>query len=319
MSCSCAWLRGWRTLAAATMTLLLSLAILIPCVIVAWTFTESITSASKWVESQIAAGPPAPPPWLDKLPYGAKLHHEWEKLAADARPAAIMLWPHLKKGGLWLVEHSLYLAAGVFHLAMSVLIGFFLYRDGEGVVRHLRVGFQQIGGDTAVRLLGVINVTVRSVVYGVIGTAIAQGIVAAIGFTIAGVPGTPFLALLTFLFSFVPFGPPLVWIGAAVWLFSQGHIGWGVFMVAYGIICISSVDNLIKPLIISRGSKLSFIVMLIGVLGGVAAFGFLGVFLGPTLLAVGFALMQEILRSRRLADDSTPAGPSENTVPIAIE
>jgi predicted PurR-regulated permease PerM len=314
------WLRGRRTLAAVLMTLLLSLAILIPCVIVAVTFTENVQAAVKWIDQRVEAGFPPPPAFFDRIPYvGGRLHDEWIILSQDAGPSIQRLLPEIKRGGTWLLKHSLDVAAGVLHLAMSVLIGFFLYRDGEGVVRRLRVGFQQIGGDTAVRLLEVVKSTVRSVVYGVIGTAMAQSAVAAIGFSIAKVPGTAFLALLTFLLSFIPVGPPVVWIGATVWLVSQERFGWAIFMGLYGLFCISSVDNLVKPYIISRGSKLSFIVMFIGVLGGLAAFGFLGVFVGPTLLAVGFALMHEILSSRRFAEESGPPGPSADSVPIAIE
>jgi predicted PurR-regulated permease PerM len=313
------WLRGRRTVAAGLMTLILALAILIPFVVVALTFTESIQSAVKWLQYQVSTGPPSPPPWIDKLPYGQTLHDEWVKVADGTRPVREWLTPRLPDAGKWLVGRSLDVATAVFHLTMSVLIAFFLYRDGPGVVQHLRAGFQQIGGDTAVRLLEVVKVTVRSVVYGVIGTALAQGFVAAIGFRIAHVPAAELLALFTFFLSFLPFGPPVVWIGAVIWFLFQGRFGWAIFMGLYGLCCISSVDNLIKPYIISRGSKLSFIVMFIGVLGGVAAFGFLGVFVGPTLLAVGFALIHEILSSRRFAEESNSAGPSENTVPVAAE
>ena len=104
--------------------------------------------------------------------------------------------------------------------------------------------------------------------------------------------------MLTFFLSFIPVGPPVIWIGASVWLFVGGHIGWGIFMVIYGLLAISSVDNVVKPYIISKGSKLPFIVMFIGVLGGIATFGFIGVFLGPTLLAVGYSLAEEILIKR---------------------
>jgi predicted PurR-regulated permease PerM len=314
------WLRNRRTLASFLMTLILAMAILIPFTTVAFTFKESIQAALKWLEQETSSGVPTPPAWVDGIWYvGPKIHDEWVKLAEGAQPTKEWIMPYVSKGGNWLLDRSLDIATAIFHLTMSVLIAFFLYRDGEGVVRHLRAAFQRIGGDTAVRLLEVVRVTVRSVVYGVIGTAIAQGIVAAIGFAIVQVPGTALLALFTFLLSFIPFGPPIVWIGVMIWLFAQGHPWWGGFMLVYGTLCISSVDNLIKPLIISRGSKLSFIVMFIGVLGGVAAFGFLGVFVGPTLLAVGFALMHEILRSRQFTDESGPSAPSEDSVPIAIE
>jgi predicted PurR-regulated permease PerM len=141
--------------------------------------------------------------------------------------------------------------------------------------------------------------------------------VAGIGFAIAGTPAPMLLALLTFFLSFIPFGPPIVWIGASIWLFAMGKIGWGIFMVVYGLFVISLVDNVIKPLIISRGAKLSFIVMFIGVLGGVTAFGFIGIFIGPTLLAVGFSLAHEILEQRRHISTSTLTRMPEGVGPVA--
>jgi predicted PurR-regulated permease PerM len=195
-------------------------------------------------------------------------------------------------------------------------------------VVRLREGFQRITGDYAPHLINVVQTTVRSVVYGVLGTALAQGIVAGIGFVIAGTPAPVILALLTFFLSFAPFGPPIIWIGASAWLFVKGRIGWGIFMALYGLFAISSVDNILKPYIMSRGSKQSFIVTFIGLLGGVAAFGFIGIFLGPTLLAVGLGLAQEILDQRRYCaipkqaeepDEAVLAAPvsaADPTVPV---
>jgi len=100
------------------------------------------------------------------------------------------------------------------------------------------------------------------------------------------------LGLLTFFLSIVPMGPPLVWIPAAIWLFARGSIGWGVFMLIWGLL-VSSVDNVVKPWLISQGTNLPFILILLGVLGGAIAFGFIGVLLGPTLLAVAYRLVVE--------------------------
>ena len=115
----------------------------------------------------------------------------------------------------------------------------------------------------------------------------------AIGFAIAGVPGAVLLGVATFFLSVLPVGPPLVWGGAAIWLFQQNQPGWAVFVAAWGLLLVSTVDNLIKPYIISRGSSLPFAIVLLGVLGGVLAFGVIGAFLGPTLLAVGYRLASE--------------------------
>lgn len=294
------WLRGRRTPAAALTTLVLAVVLVIPFIVVGLTFTDTIRSGIQWLEDSRDTGVPGPPAWLKNVPLvGERISASWEAYVQDAG-ATLEEWrPWLKDTGRWLLLHSIDFAQGVLQLVMSVVIAFFFYRDGEGLVVRMREGFQKISGDTAQRMMDVVKTTVQSVVYGVLGTAIAQGIVAGIGFVIAGVPAPMLLALLTFFLSFVPFGPPIVWIGASIWLFAMGQTGWGIFMVLYGVLVISIVDNIIKPLIISRGSKLSFIVMFIGVLGGVTAFGFIGIFLGPTLLAVGFSLAQELLEQRR--------------------
>ena len=132
------------------------------------------------------------------------------------------------------------------------------------------------------------------VVYGILGTALAQGVVAGIGFLIAGVPGAALLGLLTFFLSVVPVGPPMIWIPAAIWLFVQGSTGWAIFLGLWGVFVVSMVDNVLKPMIISHGSHLPFMLVLLGVLGGVAAFGFVGIFLGPTLLAVGYRMVKTV-------------------------
>jgi predicted PurR-regulated permease PerM len=142
-------------------------------------------------------------------------------------------------------------------------------------------------------LLGIMHDTVSGVIYGILGTGLAQGVLAAIGFVIAGVPGAVLLGGATFFLSVVPVGPPLVWGGAAIWLFQQGQPGWAVFVAIWGFFVVSTVDNVIKPFIISRGANLPFAIVFLGVLGGVLAFGVIGAFLGPTLLAVGYRLSTE--------------------------
>jgi len=309
------WLRGRRNLAAGLMTALLSLVLIIPFLIVGLTLTDNVREAMAQFDAYRETGIPGPPTWVAKIPLlGQRINDEWLEAMVDAKPALDWLKPRFQSIGLWLLNHGLDFARGVFQLVMSVLIAFFLYRDGEDLVIRLREGFERISGEYGRHLMDVVKTTVRSVVYGVIGTGLAQGLVGGIGFAIAGVPSPMLLAVLTFFLSFVPFGPPIIWIGASIWLFVQNHVGWGIFMVIYGVLAISSVDNVVKPIIISRGSKLPFIVMFIGVLGGVATFGFIGIFIGPTLLAVGFSLIQEILDKRRRTpalQPSSPSGPPE--------
>jgi predicted PurR-regulated permease PerM len=193
----------------------------------------------------------------------------------------------------WLVEATFAVGMGVFQIALSIILTFFILRDGQELGARVAVAASRIAGTRGQRLITVAGNTVRGVVYGIIGTAVAQGILAGLGFGLAGVPAAALLGVLTFFLSAVPVGPPLVWIPATIWLFSEGQTGWAVFMLIWGIFIISGVDNIIKPYLISHGAKIPFIVVFMGVIGGALAFGLVGVFLGPTLLAVAYRVIEE--------------------------
>jgi predicted PurR-regulated permease PerM len=313
------WLRGRHNLTAVIMTVILLLAFFLPFLFIGLTFTDSIRTGLHWLDTHRGSALLPPPDWVERIPVvGRKIADYWTDLAENAEPVVSQLKPWFEKAGLWLVKNSAYVAQGIFNLAMSILIAFFLFRDGDGVIANLKEAFQRISGDSAQHLMNVVKMTIQGVLYGAIGTALAQGVAAGIGFAIAGVPSPMLLALFTFFLGFIPVGPPVVWITASVWLFTEGHTAWGIFMIIYGLLFISSIDNVIKPYIISRSSKLSFIVTLIGILGGVAAFGFIGVFLGPTLLAVGYSLAYEILiqsKSAQPAPAHLPNPPNASQPP----
>jgi predicted PurR-regulated permease PerM len=191
------------------------------------------------------------------------------------------------------------LVGGLVELALSIFLTFFLFRDGGAAAQRLSAAVERIGGERGGHLLAVAGQTVRGVVHGILGTALAQAVVAGIGFVIAGVPAAALLALLTFFFSVVPVvGTALAWGPAAIWLLNQGSTGWAIFMVVWGV-GVANIDNVVKPWLISQGSNMPFVLIFFGVLGGAIAFGVIGVFLGPTLLAVGFRLVTEWSSSPR--------------------
>jgi predicted PurR-regulated permease PerM len=189
------------------------------------------------------------------------------------------------------------LGRGLLELALSILMACFLLRDSDKTAELLGTAVNRIAGERGKHLLHVAGNTMRGVVYGILGTALVQAVVAGIGFLIAGVPGAALLALFMFFLSVVPVGPPLTWLPAALWLFSQGSTGWGIFMLIWGV-GVSSLDNFVKPWLISQGSAMPFVLIFMGVLGGVMTFGFIGVFIGPTLLAVGYRLVSEWMSAR---------------------
>lgn len=288
------WLGNRRTLAAALMTLAMIFIVLLPFLIVAMTLADNIKELSSAVRSWIDAGPPAPPEWLAKIPVvGQKTVDYWQSMATDTAKIWTEAQRLIEPASSWLLKGGLALGGGLLQLALSIFIAFFLFRDGVSVGRRLTNVVERIGGERGKHLLAVAGKTIRGVVYGILGTALAQAVAAGIGFFIADVPGVALLSLLTFFASVVPVvGTALTWVPAAIWLFHQGATGWGIFMLVWGF-GVANIDNFVKPWLISQGSDLPFILIFFGVLGGALTFGFIGVFLGPTLLAVGFRLLEE--------------------------
>ena len=288
------WLGNRRTLAALLMTLVMILIFLMPFIIVAMTLADNVKELAGAVRNWIEAGPPAPPEWLAKIPVvGQKAVDYWQSMAADTAKLWTEAQRLIEPASSWLLKGGLALGGGLMQLALSIFIAFFLFRDGVAVSGRLTHVVERIGGERGRHLLAVAGKTVRGVVYGILGTALAQALAAAIGFLIAGVPGVALLALLTFFCSIVPVvGTALTWLPAAIWLFHQGSTGWAIFMLVWGF-GVANIDNIVKPWLISQGSDMPFILIFFGVLGGALTFGFIGVFLGPTFLAVGFRLLEE--------------------------
>jgi predicted PurR-regulated permease PerM len=286
-------LKGRRTLAAACMTIMVALVVLAPFAVIGISLVDDVRGFVEATRRLFAAGIPHAPLWLERVPLvGAPARSWWQELAGDPFRIKAGLNQAIEPIASGLLLAGVAIGRGLIELALSVFIGFFLYRDGLSAAGQLTRATERLGGDEGRRLLELAAATVRGVVYGILGTALVQATLAGIGLAIAGVPRAALLTLLTFFVSVVPIGPPLVWVPATAWLFYQGSIGWGVFMLIWGLM-VSSVDNIIKPLIIRQGSRIPFVLILLGVLGGALAFGFIGVFIGPTLLAVGFRLLEQ--------------------------
>ncbi len=303
-----------RTLASLSMALGMILIVLLPLVIVGVTLADNVTELTAAVRGWIEEGPPDPPAWLGKVPLvGQTAVESWQSIAGDTGALLEKSKEWIQPASAWLLKGGLLLGHGLVQLTLSVLIAFFLFRHGVSAAERLSAVVGRIAGVRGQELLIVAGKTIRGVVYGIIGTALVQGILAGIGFVIAGVPGAAFLALLTFFFSVIPVvGTGLVWIPVAFWLFHKGFSGWGIFMVIWGL-GVGNVDNIVKPWLISQGSDMPFILIFFGVIGGALTFGFIGVFLGPTLLAVGYRLVAEWISTASTA--ATPASSKSVSAP----
>jgi len=300
--CTTAWplyqrlvvrMRGHAALSALVMVVLIAIALLAPFIVVGATIADNADQVAAWGRRVIDAGPPEPPGWVAQLPLvGEWASGYWSSMAHDTAQVVDELQKYVEPLRKVALASGAAFVAAVLQLTLSIFIAFFFFRDGEIVAERLLAAVSRIAGERGYELAVVAAATVRGVVLGILGTAIVQGVLAGIGLWMAGVRAAPLLGLLTFFLSPVPIGPPLVWVPAGLWLINAGETGWGLFVLAWGALVVSTVDNVIKPLIISQGSDLPFVLVLLGVLGGAVAFGFIGVFLGPVLLAVGYALLE---------------------------
>jgi predicted PurR-regulated permease PerM len=282
---------GHRTLAALTMTLSLLLLVIAPLALVAYNLADNVAGAFDQLRS-FSFGTLQPPAWIRKIPLvGDQIDAYLRQLVASRDQMAELAQRMVEPARHYLLAGGIMLGTGVVQLSLAAFVSFFFYRDGEALHAVIGAAMRRVMNEEAASVADIVSNTVRGVMYGLLGTALAQALVAGIGFAIAGVPAVLLLSVLVFVSSLIPVGPPVIWGGAAIWLFFQGSTGWGIFMLVWGFFLISGVDNVVRPMLISRGSSLPFLLTLLGVLGGVIAFGFVGLFIGPTLLAVGYSLM----------------------------
>jgi predicted PurR-regulated permease PerM len=285
-------LGGRNTLAAAVVTVLLAVVLLGPVALVGTTMTENIGVLGERLRAAIEQPLPVPE-FLEKIPViGDNLAERWHEFAT--RTAASEQARHfLLSGAQWLLAVAATIGGGIGQLALSILCSFFFFRDGEAALQRLSDVLGHVAGERSNRLLTVAYGTLKGVVYGVLGSALAQACLAGFGYWISGIPAPFLLGVATGFLGIIPAAGALIWLPAAIWLFHTGATAWGVFLILWSAIVVSNIDNVIKPIFISRGSALPLLLVLIGILGGAIAFGFIGIFLGPTVLAILYTLMRE--------------------------
>ena len=291
---------GQRRGLAATLTVLgLAATLLVPIATLGLNLAGQWPTLTERVTGLLAGGLGRPPGWLAELPLvGKSASAYWQSVAAEPARLAQDLRPLVGPVKDFLVAFAAGLGAGILEFALALLIAGLLYVWGEDFGTALNHVALRLGGETGHRQVAVVVSTVRGVFKGVIGTAAAQAILAMIGFWLAGIPGVFLLGMATFFLSVVPGGPVLLWLPAAIWLKVNGATGWAIFMAVWGFFVVSGADNLIRPLLIGKGVQAPFALIFLGVVGGILAFGFLGLFIGPTLLAIAYNLLGDWMAGR---------------------
>jgi predicted PurR-regulated permease PerM len=296
--------------AAIVMTLAVAALLIVPLVALAMNLADDVARLNDAVRSAIERGMP-PPTWLGRVPLiGTESERLWLQVSQEGAGLRPTLAPYLGPVRAWALRQGASLLVGTLQVALSVVLLFFLYRDGAYAERRLGAAMSRLAGWRARHVLRTAGATIRGVVNGVVGTSLIQAILLGSSFWMAGVPGAVALGALAILLTLVPLGLLVLWLPAALWLMSQGETGWGVFLIVWNGLFVGSLDNVLRPYLINRGAKLPTVLIFLGVLGGVIAFGVVGVFLGPVLLAVAHTLFQDWDREAQPEDeiDKTQCG-----------
>ena len=198
------------------------------------------------------------------------------------------------------------LGRNVAKLAITILSVFFMYRDGYRFAGQVSRKLEQLLGERVHHYLEAIGQTVKAVVYGLVLAALAQGTFAGLGYWAVGMDAPVFLGALTTVSALIPFAVPVVWVSIGLWLLITGKTGAGIALLIWGATAVSWVDNIVRPLVISNATRIPFLLVMFGVLGGLAAFGLVGIFCGPVVLAVLIAIWREWLTETRVAEPGKP-------------
>jgi predicted PurR-regulated permease PerM len=282
-------------IAAFLITVVVAGIVLVPLVHLGLVAAKEARESQGWVHDAMENGLPPAPPFRVKIPLiGGVMTDFWNNSADDLGGAGGELQPILgtvAHSGLKLIFA---LTHGLVGIVVALFIAYFFFLSGAQIVARIRVLLVRIMNESRVEhLFGLVAVTVRGVVFGILGTAAMQGVLYAIGFEVARVPQALLLASFAGLVSIIPAGAIIIYVPVCLYLFTKARVLIGILLAVYCFVVVGGADSIVRPWLISRGASLPYVLTLIGVLGGAIAFGALGIFLGPVLLALGLAVAEE--------------------------
>ena len=282
---------GRQTLAAVLMLLMVVAIVAVPLSLLLRAAAHEGVTMVEILRSWLASEPI--PGILERFPYLADL---WENSLSPLFHDSGRLGQAL--GGQLVPWLKALAGAGtnLFQAVLAVFTLFFFYRNGERYATKTKAVLRRFLGDDVDRLLYPVRETTRAVFFGVILAAVSQGVVAGLGYALFGLPSPILLGILTGVIALLPFGATMIWFPAAVWLILQGEVLPGISLLLWGMLAISTIDNLVRPLFISGTTRLPYLQVFFAFLGGLAAFGILGLFLGPAILAVWMVLWEDWAR-----------------------
>ncbi len=287
-----AWLGDKRGFAVAVMTLGLLLLLIIPFTLAIVTLLDNAEMIKGWVESLKANGLPPPPGWVSGLPLaGPRLSESWRALASGGPEGlSAQLVPYAGKIVTWFVDQAGSIGMMIVQFLLTVIISAILYSSGESAAAAVRSFVRRIAGQQGDDVTVLAARAIRGVALGVGVTALIQSALGGIGLAVAGVPAAMVLTAVMFILCIAQLGPALIVFPAVAWLFWSDQTLWGSVLLVWSLVVVS-LDNFLRPILIKKGADLPLLLIFAGVIGGLIAFGIIGLFIGPVVLAVTHSLL----------------------------
>jgi len=307
-------LRLWRSrgLAIAVMTIALLLIFVLPFWLAIATITQHYDRIADWATSLAALRLPPPPHWLAGLPFfGEQAALLWANATTGGiEPIITNAAPYAGRAAAWLVS-----ALGGFGIlfvqfVLTVVIAIFLYASGEHAARLARHFGRRLAGERGEQSVRLAGQAIRSVALGVVVTAVGQSVRVGVGLAFAGLPLAAVLTAVMFMLCIAQLGPLPVLVPAVIWLYWSDESIWGTLLLIWSIL-LSTADSVVRPLLIRKGAHLPLVLLLAGVIGGLIAFGLVGIFLGPVVLAVAYTLLLSWMDEVEIQDDKIDANLEE--------
>jgi predicted PurR-regulated permease PerM len=283
---------GRRAPAVTVMSLGLLAILIVPLGVAIHAILSHTDELMALAERLPSAQLPAAPEWLGKVPLaGERIHATWNQLASEG-VADLMLQaqPYMRTAGAWLAQQAGGFVMVLLQFVLVVILSAVLYAGGESWAAWIRRFGRKLADEQGDRMVVLAGGAIRGVALGVVVTALVQSALGGIGLAIAGVPFAGVLTAIMFALCIAQLGPILVLLAATAWAFYSLGAGWGVFLLVWSLV-VGLMDNVLRPLLIKRGADLPLLLIFAGVIGGLVAFGIVGIFVGPVILAVAYTLL----------------------------
>jgi predicted PurR-regulated permease PerM len=291
-----AWLGGRRSAAVAVMTLVVVLVLIVPLYFGITALVDNGRELASWAGSLTTWTVPPPPAWLAHVPLvGERLAAGWQEVAAlGGAEIAAHAAPYAQKLVLWFVGQIGGAGLLLLQFLLTVIIAAILYAQGDAMADHARRFARRLAGGEGEKVVDLAAMAVRAVALGVVVTALLQAFFVGVGLLVAAVPFAAILTVITFVLAIAQIGAVPVLIPAVVWVYTKSGYGWGTGFLIWALFC-ATFDNFLRPMLIQRGANLPLVLIFFGVIGGLIAFGVVGLFIGPVVLAVTYTLLLDWL------------------------